>query len=123
MKKFLAIGLSAVLAISSLTACGEKKLTKEEKYSVLAESVITAAKQYNELAQLAKDNGWEENFDTIKLMNSIAEQVENLSAVVADPSETEEKKIEELTAEANALRERLETEILPKVQEKYVPAE
>ena len=56
-------------------------------------------------------------------MNSIAEQVENLSAVVEDPSQTEEKKIEELTAEAQALRERLETEILPKVQEKYVPAE
>lgn len=123
MKKFLAIALSAVLMLSCLTGCGEKKPTPEERYAAFAQAVIKVAKQYNEAAQLAKDNGWEENFDTITLMNGIAEQINDLSAVVTNPENTEESKIVELTEKAEEIAKKLEEEILPKVQEAYQKAQ
>ena len=124
MKRFICIMLICALAVFGFAGCGKKSSKSpeqvraeklREQYAALAESALTLVDAYNEVAKTAKDNGWEADFDTLKVMTDIADHADLISQAVSNPENMEEEQLETLKDEADALTKQLNEEIAPKV--------
>lgn len=112
-----------LLLCCSLLFCfnGCKPKTPEEisaeKYEAMANACLTLVETYNSVAQTAIDNGWEADFDTLKLMDEIADQTEEITNAVNAPENVEDLRRDQLAALAQQLTDQLNNEVLPKVSE------
>ena len=125
MKRTICLLLACALLACPLTGCKSKtpEEISAEKYEALAAAALTLVETYNTVAQTAIDNGWEADFETLKLMDQIADQAEEISAAVNDPANVEDARRDQLTALAEELTTKLNEEVLPKVSEPYQKAE
>ena len=121
-----------LLLCCSLLFCfnGCKPKTPEEisaeKYEAMANACLTLVETYNSVAQTAIDNGWEADFETLKLMDQIADQAEEITLAVNEPENVEDARRDYFKAQAEKLTTQLNEEVLPKVCEpcpKAQPAE
>jgi hypothetical protein len=119
MKKKICLLLICALLLSAFTGCKGKtpEEISAEKYEAMANATLTLVDTYNTVAQTAIDNGWEADFETLKLMDQIADQVEEITLAVNEPANVEDARRDQFTALAEKLTKQLDEEILPKVSE------
>lgn len=119
MRKKLCLLLCCVLLALSFTGCKSKtpEEISAEKYETMANATLTLIETYNMVAQTAIDNGWEADFETLKLMDEIADQAEQIANAVNNPEEVEDARRDQLAALAEQLTAQLNDEVLPKVSE------
>ncbi|MCR4805349.1 MAG: hypothetical protein K5981_06800 [Clostridia bacterium] len=124
MKRFICIFLICALAVFSFAGCSKKAAKSpeqiraeelREQYAALAESALALVDTYNTVAQTAKDNGWEADFETLKAMTDIADHADLISRAVSNPENMEEEQLETLKEEADSLIRQLNEEVAPKV--------
>ena len=125
MKKKICLLLACALLLFSLGGCKSKtpEEVSAEKYEAMAAAALTLVETYNTVAQTAIDNGWEADFETLKLMDQIADQAEEITAAVNDPANVEDARRDQFTALAEKLTAQLNEEVLPKVSEPCPKAE
>ena len=121
MKKTICLLLICALALFSLTGCKTKtpEEISAEKYEAMAAAALTLVETYNNVAQTAIDNGWEADFETLKLMDQIADQAEEITMAVNEPENVEDARRDQFRALAEKLTTQLNEEVLPKVSEPY----
>ena len=121
MKKTICLLLICALALFSLTGCKTKtpEEISAEKYEAMAAAALTLVETYNNVAQTAIDNGWEADFETLKLMDQIADQAEEITLAVNEPENVEDARRDQFRALAEKLTTQLNEEVLPKVSEPY----
>ena len=119
MKKTISLLLICALLLFSLTGCKSKtpEEISAEKYQAMAAAALTLVETYNNVAQTAIDNGWEADFETLKLMDQIADQAEEITLAVNEPENVEDARRDQFTALAEKLTTQLNEEVLPKVSE------
>jgi len=119
MKKKICLILMCALLLLSLAGCKAKtpEEISAEKYEAMANACLTLVETYNDVAQTAIDNGWEADFETLKLMDQIADQAEEITNAVNAPENVEDVRRDQLAALAQQLTEQLTNEVLPKVSE------
>ncbi len=119
MKKKLCLLLALALTVAFCSGCKPKTPEEitAEKYAALAEVTLSLVETYNSVAQTAIDNGWEADFQTLKLMDEIADKTDIISAAVNDPTEIEDMRLDAMAQEAQKLIDQLNNEVLPKVSE------
>ena len=119
MKKTISLLLICALLLFSLTGCKSKtpEEISAEKYKAMAAAALTLVETYNNVAQTAIDNGWEADFETLKLMDQIADQAEEITLAVNEPENVEDARRDQFTALAEKLTTQLNEEVLPKVSE------
>ena len=119
MKKTISLLLICALLLFSLTGCKAKtpEEISAEKYEAMAAAALTLVETYNDVAQTAIDNGWEADFETLKLMDQIADQAEEITMAVNEPENVEDARRDQFTALAEKLTTQLNEEVLPKVSE------
>ena len=119
MKKRICLLLICALLLFSLGGCKTKtpEEISAEKYEAMAAAALTLVQTYNDVAQTAIDNGWEADFETLKLMDGIADQAEEIIAAVNEPENVEDARRDQFTALAEKLTTQLNEEVLPKVSE------
>ena len=117
MKKKIALLLCCTLL--ALTGCKSKtpEEISAEKYEAMASAALTLVETYNDVAQTAIDNGWEADFETLKLMDQIADQAEEIINAVNAPENVEDARRDQLAALAQQLATQLSEEVLPKVSD------
>ena len=119
MRKRICLLLICALLLFSLAGCKSK--TPEEisagKYEAMAAAALTLVQTYNDVAQTAIDNGWEADFETLKLMDQIADQADEIIAAVNEPENVEDARRDYFTSQAEKLTTQLNEEVLPKVSE------
>ena len=118
MKKIFCLLLCCSL-LFCFTGCKPKtpEEISAEKYEAMANACLTLVETYNSVAQTAIDNGWEADFDTLKLMDEIADQTEEITNAVNAPDNVEDLRRDQLAALAQQLTDQLNNEVLPKVSE------
>ena len=121
MKKTISLLLICALLLFSLTGCKTKtpEEISAEKYEAMAAAALTLVETYNNVAQTAIDNGWEADFETLKLMDQIADQAEEITLAVNEPENVEDARRDQFRALAEKLTTQLNEEVLPKVSEPY----
>jgi hypothetical protein len=121
MKKKLSLLLICCLLLLSLAGCKTKtpEEIRAEKYEALANAALTLVQTYNDVAQTAIDNGWEGDFQTLKLMDQLADQIEEITAAVNDPVDLPDVRLDQMAALAQQLTDQLNGEVLPKVSETF----
>ena len=121
MKKTISLLLICALLLFSLTGCKSKtpEEISAEKYKAMAAAALTLVETYNNVAQTAIDNGWEADFETLKLMDQIADQAEEIILAVSEPENVEDARRDYFTKQAQDLTAQLNEEVLPKVSEPY----
>ena len=121
MKKTICLLLICALALFSLTGCKTKtpEEISAEKYEAMAAAALTLVETYNSVAQTAIDNGWEADFETLKLMDQIADQAEEITMAVNEPENVEDARRDQFRALAEKLTTQLNEEVLPKVSQPY----
>ena len=119
MKKTIFLLLICALLLFSLTGCKTKtpEEISAEKYEAMAAAALTLVETYNSVAQTAIDNGWEADFETLKLMDQIADQAEEITMAVNEPENVEDARRDQFRALAEKLTTQLNEEVLPKVSE------
>ncbi|MBR5640934.1 MAG: hypothetical protein IKW92_02235 [Firmicutes bacterium] len=119
MKKRICLLLICALLLFSLSGCKSKtpEEISAEKYEAMASAALTLVETYNNVAQTAIDNGWEADFETLKLMDQIADQTEEITLAVNEPANVDDARRDQLTALAEKLTTQLNEEVLPKVSE------
>ena len=119
MKKKICLLLVCALLILPLTGCKGKtpEEISAEKYEAMANAALTLVETYNEVAQIAIDNGWEADFETLKLMDQIADQVEEITLAVNEPANVEDIRRDQFKNLAEKLTAQLTDEVKPKVSE------
>ncbi|MBO4881242.1 MAG: hypothetical protein J5555_06125 [Firmicutes bacterium] len=119
MKKTISLLLICALLLFALTGCKSKtpEEISAEKYEAMAAAALTLVETYNNVAQTAIDNGWEADFETLKLMDQIADQAEEITLAVNEPENVEDARRDQFTALAEKLTTQLNEEVLPKVSE------
>ena len=125
MKKRICLLLICALLLFSLAGCKSKtpEEISAEKYEAMATAALTLIETYNSVAQTAIDNGWEADFETLKLMDQIADQAEEIVEAVNEPANVEDARRDQFTALAEKLTTQLNEEVLPKVSELCPKAE
>ena len=128
MRKRICLLLICALLLFSLAGCKGKtpEEISAEKYEAMANAALTLVETYNTVAQTAIDNGWEADFETLKLMDQIADQAEEITLAVNEPENVEDARRDYFKAHAEKLTTQLNEEVLPKVTEpcpKAQPAE
>ena len=118
MKKKICLLLICALLLVT-TGCKGKtpEEISAEKYEAMANACLTLVETYNDVAQTAIDNGWEADFETLKLMDQIADQAEEITNAVNAPENVEDARRDQLAALAKQLTDQLTNEVLPKVSE------
>ena len=118
MKKKIFLLLICALLLAT-TGCKGKtpEEISAEKYEAMANACLTLVETYNDVAQTAIDNGWEADFETLKLMDQIADQAEEITNAVNAPENVEDARRDQLAALAKQLTNQLTNEVLPKVSE------
>ena len=121
MKKTISLLLICALLLFALTGCKTKtpEEISAEKYEAMAAAALTLVETYNSVAQTAIDNGWEADFETLKLMDQIADQAEEITLAVNEPENVEDARRDQFRALAEKLTTQLNEEVLPKVSEPY----
>ena len=121
MKKTISLLLICAVLLFAFTGCKSKtpEEISAEKYEAMAAAALTLVETYNDVAQTAIDNGWEADFETLKLMDQIADQAEEIVMAVSEPENVEDARRDQLTALAEKLTAQLNEELLPKVSEPY----
>ena len=119
MRKRICLLLICALLLFSLAGCKGKtpEEISAEKYEAMASAALTLVETYNTVAQTAIDNGWEADFETLKLMDQIADQAEEITLAVNEPENVEDARRDQLAALAKQLTDQLTNEVLPKVSE------
>ena len=119
MKKKICLFLICTLLLFSLSGCKSKtpEEISAEKYEAMANACLTLVETYNDVAQTAIDNGWEADFETLKLMDQIADQTEEITNAVNAPENVEDLRRDQYAALAQQLTDQLTNEVLPKVSE------
>ena len=119
MKKRFCLLLICALLLLSLAGCKGKtpEEISAEKYEAMANACLTLVETYNDVAQTAIDNGWEADFETLKLMDQIADQTEEITNAVNAPENVEDARRDQLAALAKQLTDQLTNEVLPQVSE------
>ena len=119
MKKRICLLLVCALVLFSLAGCKSKtpEEISAEKYEAMAAAALTLVETYNNVAQTAIDNGWEADFETLKQMDQIADQIEEITMAVNEPANVEDARRDQFTALAEKLTTQLNEEVLPKVSE------
>ena len=119
MRKRICLLLICALLLFSLAGCKGKtpEEISAEKYEAMASAALTLVETYNTVAQTAIDNGWEADFETLKLMDQIADQTEEITLAVNEPENVEDARRDQLAALAKQLTDQLTNEVLPKVSE------
>ena len=119
MKKRFCLLLICALLLLSLAGCKGKtpEEISAEKYEAMANAGLTLVETYNDVAQTAIDNGWEADFETLKLMDQIADQAEEITNAVNAPENVEDARRDQLAALAKQLTDQLTNEVLPQVSE------
>ena len=119
MKKRICLLLICALLLFSLSGCKSKtpEEISAEKYEAMASAALTLVETYNSVAQTAIDNGWEADFETLKLMDQIADQAEEIVLAVNEPANVEDARRDQFTELAEKLTAQLNEEVLPKVSE------
>ena len=119
MKKRFCLLLICALLLLSLAGCKGKtpEEISAEKYEAMANACLTLVETYNDVAQTAIDNGWEADFETLKLMDQIADQAEEITNAVNAPENVEDARRDQLAALAKQLTDQLTNEVLPQVSE------
>ncbi|MBO5517974.1 MAG: hypothetical protein J6A42_07865 [Firmicutes bacterium] len=119
MKKRFCLLLICALLLFGLAGCKSKtpEEISAEKYEAMANACLTLVETYNDVAQTAIDNGWEADFETLKLMDQIADQAEEITNAVNAPENVEDARRDQLAALAKQLTDQLTNEVLPKVSE------
>ena len=111
--------ICVVLAlIMVLAACGKEKYPGLEELKTLS---ISLAEEYNRVAQLAINNGWEYDDNSVSIMNGIENVIKNIKDCVADPASLAEGQIETLTKSAQESLDKLQNALSRKFSEPYVP--
>lgn len=125
MKKTICLLLVCALLLFSLAGCKSKtpEEISAEKYEAMASAALTLVETYNTVAQTAIDNGWEADFETLKLMDQIADQAEEIVLAVNEPANVEDARRDQFTELAEKLTAQLNEEVLPKVSEACPKAE
>ena len=120
MKKIICLLLCACL-LSAFAGCKAKEPRdlSAERYQAMAEAALTLTETYNNVAQTAIDNGWEADFQTLKLMDQIADQAEEIIEAVNDPENVPDGRRVQLAELAQKLTTQLTEEVLPKVSEPF----
>ncbi len=118
MKKKICLLLICAL-LFAFTGCKGKtpEEVSAEKYEAMANAALTLVDTYNTVAQTAIDNGWEADFETLKLMDQIADQIEEITLAVNEPANVEDVRRDQFTALAEKLTKQLDEEVLTKVNE------
>ena len=119
MKKRICLLLICALLLFSLSGCKSKtpEEISAEKYEAMASAALTLVETYNSVAQTAIDNGWEADFETLKQMDQIADQAEEITLAVNEPENVEDARRDQFRALAEKLTTQLNEEVLPKVSE------
>jgi len=119
MKKRFCLLLICALLLLAFAGCKAKtpEEISAEKYEAMANACLTLVETYNDVAQTAIDNGWEADFETLKLMDQIADQAEEITNAVNAPENVEDARRDQLAALAQQLTDQLTNEVLPKVSE------
>ena len=115
MRKRICLLLVCILVLFSLAGCKSKtpEEISAEKYEAMASAALTLVETYNNVAQTAIDNGWEADFETLKLMD----QIEEITLAVNEPANVEDTRRDHFKALAEKLTTQLNEEVLPKVSE------
>jgi predicted small lipoprotein YifL len=119
MKKKICLLLICALLLFSLAGCKSKtpEEISAEKYEAMATAALTLVETYNDVAQTAIDNGWEADFETLKQMDQIADQIEEITLAVNEPANVDDTRRDQFTALAEKLTTQLNEEVLPRVSE------
>ncbi|MBP5750693.1 MAG: hypothetical protein J6X24_07880 [Firmicutes bacterium] len=119
MRKTICLLLTCALLLFAFTGCKGKtpEEISAEKYEAMANAALTLIETYNTVAQTAIDNGWEADFETLKLMDQIADQAEEITLAVNEPENVEDARRDQFRALAEKLTTQLNEEVLPKVSE------
>ena len=119
MRKRICLLLVCILVLFSLAGCKSKtpEEISAEKYEAMASAALTLVETYNSVAQTAIDNGWETDFETLKQMDQIADQIEEITLAVNEPANVEDTRRDHFKALAEKLTTQLNEEVLPKVSE------
>ena len=119
MRKTICLLLTCALLLFAFTGCKGKtpEEISAEKYEAMANAALTLIETYNTVDQTDIDNGWEADFETLKLMDQIADQAEEITLAVNEPENVEDARRDQFRALAEKLTTQLNEEVLPKVSE------
>ncbi|PKM86303.1 MAG: hypothetical protein CVU87_12440 [Firmicutes bacterium HGW-Firmicutes-12] len=140
MKKLILIVLVMMLSLSMLAGCGDSsapekpaatpepttttdssdsaavdlKLIKE-----LEQKNIELVEVYNEVAELAVENGWDEDELTLKELGAADVVITTFNSIIEDPSSAEGADIPELLSATDELIKELDTNIRVRVSASF----
>jgi ABC-type glycerol-3-phosphate transport system substrate-binding protein len=134
MKKLILILLVMMLSLSMLAGCGdssapEKPAATPEPTSTtdsnaavdlklikeLEQKNIELVEVYNELAELAVKNGWDEDELTVKELGAADVVITTFNSIIEDPSSAEGADMSELLSATDELIKELDTNIRKRV--------
>lgn len=91
MKKFFATLLAFVMTLS-LAACGDSG----PDVTALTKSYNNLADAYNEMVDIATNNGWNQDTEIADGLNKIVDEISTVKLVIEDPSDATQEQIDEL---------------------------
>ena len=105
MKKIMMLILSLTI-IFTLVSCGKEGAKDETSaFDEFNTAVVNLTDVYNDIAQLAMDNGWEADKDTLTELNSVADTIEEFQLIMDDKTIWNEKTEEEQLAIMESITE------------------